>query len=65
MAANLAKRNPVLGFDINEKSRMRMRLKIQVVEHLTDVLGAQVVFTMLPNTESCLEVYCGDHGLLG
>ncbi|XP_003747163.1 3-hydroxyisobutyrate dehydrogenase, mitochondrial [Galendromus occidentalis] len=64
MAVNLAKRNPVLGFDSNESTRRRMQAEMQVVEHLTDVLSAQIILTMLPNTDSCLSAYLGDKGLL-
>lgn len=64
MAVNLAKRNRVLAFDRDEKTRARMQRDFQVVGHLTDVLSADTVLTMLPGPESCLEVYCGDNGLL-
>lgn len=66
MALNLARRNPVLGYDSDPRAHRQLQGDIGelcVVHSRKAVQEADIIFTMLPSRAVCLDVYCGDEGL--
>lgn len=66
MALNLARRNPVLAYDSNVRTRRGLQVgsgELRLVKHQEDVCSADVLVTMLPSSRACLDVYCGPEGL--